>query len=406
MRILIVTQWFEPEPIIKGLVLAKALTAQGHEVRVLTGFPNYPGGKVYSGYKVRLLQREVMEGIPVTRVPLYPNHGQSKIGRILNYASFGFSALVYGTFSGWRPDVMYVYHPPITTAIAGALISAVRGVPFALDVQDLWPDTLKATGMMNNERVLSLVGVLMRWAYRRAHAILPQSEGFKTRMAQAGIPAEKIHVVPNWCHEDALGCRPAAGWQPPAALANKFTVGFAGNIGMAQAVDSLLDAAALIQPQRPDIQFFFVGGGTEVARLQQKAETMQLTNVIFIPAMPMQEVGALLDVADGLIVHLRADPLFAITIPAKTQAYMFAGKPIIMAVAGDATELVQRAQAGVLAAPENPRAIADAILELAAMTPEQRKAMGKRGRQYYQRELSIAAATAKIAAALEAITKK
>lgn len=400
MRILFLTQWFEPEPVLKGLVLARALAAQGHEVRVLTGFPNYPGGNVYPGYKIKLIQREVMEGIPVTRVPLYPSHSRSKIGRILNYVSFGASATLVGVFSRWRPDVVYVYHPPITTGIAGALIGMVRRVPFVLDVLDLWPDTLKATGMMNNDRVLAIVGHVMRWVYRRATLILPQSEGFRTRMLAAGVPDEKIRVVRSWCNEEALSGRPGEGWVMPPEFEGKFVAGFAGNIGLAQACDSLLDAAAILQKTHDNIVLFLVGGGMEVERLKEKAAAMELRNLLMIPAMPMQEVGVLLERADALIVHLRRDPLFAITMPAKIQAYMFLGKPIVMAVEGDAAALLDEAGCGINATPEDPAAIAAAIAELAALPPEAREAMGKRGQDYYMRELSVSAATQTIITAL------
>lgn len=400
MRILFLTQWFEPEPVMKGLSLAKSLAAQGHEVRVLTGFPNYPGGNVYPGYKIKLIQREVMEGIPVTRVPLYPSHSRSKIGRILNYAGFGVTSMFYGLFSRWRPDVMYVFHPPLTTGLAGAIIGMIRRVPFVLDVQDLWPDTLKATGMMSNDRVLAIVGRLMRWTYRRATLILPQSEGFRKRMLEAGVPSSKLRVIRNWCHEDALSNRPKKDWQPPPQFYGKFVAGFAGNIGAAQACDSLLDAAAILQKTHDNIVLFLVGGGMEVERLKEKAAAMELRNLLMIPAMPMQEVGVLLERADALIVHLRRDPLFAITMPAKIQAYMFLGKPIVMAVEGDAAALLDEAGCGINATPEDPAAIAAAIAELAALPPEVREAMGKRGQDYYMRELSVSAATQTIISAL------
>ena len=405
MRVLLLTQWFEPEPLIKGLALATALRDAGHEVRVLTGFPNYPGGKLYPGYRVRLIQREVMDGIPITRMPLYPEHSRSKIGRIANYLSFGASALLYGVFSRWRPDVIYVYHPPLTTGIAGALIGLLRRIPFVLDVQDLWPDTLKATGMLDNPRILSAVGRCMRWVYRRAAVILPQSEGFRRRMIEDGIAAEKIHVILNYCQEKTLSERPKGSWNPPGAFHDKFLIGYAGNMGMAQATDTLLEAAALIQSRSDSVHFFFVGGGTEVDRLKEKAVQLNLKNTTFIPPMLMHEVGAILEIADVLLVHLRKDPLFSITIPGKIQAYMFMGKPILVAVPGDAAELVQKAACGIIAESENAPSIAAAICELADMPEAERAAMGARGHDYYMRELSIAAAARKITAALEQTQK-
>lgn len=399
MRILILTQFFEPEPTFKGLAFARELVAQGHEVRVLTGYPNYPGGKVYTGYSIRGVKREVMEGIPITRVPLYPSHSHSKIGRILNYVSFGAASMVVGCLMRWRPDVLYVYHPPATTGIAGAIISAVRRIPFVLEIQDLWPDSLRATGMISNNRVLKLVGKCMRWVYRRSSGIIGQSPGFMKHLANAGVPEVKRHLIYNWCNETALNARSKAGWNPPAEFTGRFTIGFAGNLGKAQGLDALLDAAALIQQKHPDILLFFVGNGMETERLKQRAAEMKLANTLFLPVMPMHEIGGVLEVADALLVHLRRDPLFEITVPGKTQAYMFAGKPIIMGVAGDAANLITRAQCGIIAIPDDAVSLASAMINMYLLTPADRVAMGERGRVFYQQSLSLHAGTVKTIAA-------
>ncbi|MNE41437.1 putative glycosyl transferase [compost metagenome] len=156
-RVLLLTQWFDPEPTFKGLVFARELVAQGFEVEVVTGFPNYPGGKLYPGYRIKLIQREVIDGVTVTRLPLYPSHGQSGIGRVLNYISFAASSLLYGLFGAKKPDVIYAYHPPLTVGIAAAFIRLLRRVPVVYDIQDMWPDTLRATGMFSNEKALRIV---------------------------------------------------------------------------------------------------------------------------------------------------------------------------------------------------------------------------------------------------------
>jgi colanic acid biosynthesis glycosyl transferase WcaI len=396
MRILMLSQFFEPEPTFKGLAMARELVAQGNEVRVLTGYPNYPGGKLYPGYRIRGVKRELMEGIPITRVPLYPSHGSSRSGRVFNYVSFGAAATIYGNLMRWKPDVLYVYHPPVTTGIAGALISAGRCVPFVLEIQDLWPDTLRATGMVNNEEILRLVGIAMRWVYGRASGIIGQSPGFMQHLAENGVPEDKRFLVYNWCNEVLLAQRPGADWQAPAEFAGRFTVGFAGNLGKAQGLDAVLDAAALLQAQQPNILLFFVGKGTETERLKQRAADTGLANVLFLPAVPLTEIGGLLDAADALLVHLKDDPLFERTVPGKTQAYMFAGKPIVMAVAGDAADLVTRAGCGLSALPEDPRSIAETLLAMAALSPAERAEMGQRGRAFYEAHLSIKAGCQKM----------
>ena len=161
MKILILTQWFEPEPTSKGLLFARELVARGHEVEVLTGFPNYPGGKLYPGYRIRPWVREHIDGVSVLRVALYPSHSNSGFQRALNYMSFALSAALIGTALIRQPDVVYVYHPPITVGFAGAVIGFLRKTPFVYDIQDLWPDTVASTGMMSNSTALCSVGQIV-----------------------------------------------------------------------------------------------------------------------------------------------------------------------------------------------------------------------------------------------------
>lgn len=387
-RVLLLTQWFDPEPTFKGMVFARELVRQGFEVEVLTGFPNYPGGKVYPGYKVKLLQRESIDGVQVTRVPLYPNHDQSAIKRILNYASFAASSLIYGLFMARRPDVIYAYHPPLTVGIAASFIRFFRRIPVVYDIQDMWPDTLRATGMIRNLKALSVVAAICKWVYRQMDHLVVLSPGFKRLLVQRGVPESKVEVIYNWADEAALT---AAQGKLPEAFPGpeQFRVLFAGNMGKAQALDSLLDAAVLLQARRSRVSFVMLGGGVEVNRLKQRALELQLRNVVFVPAVSMSEVGSLLKAADALLVHLRKDPLFEITIPSKTQAYMAVGKPLLMAVSGDAAELVVDAESGMVAEPENAEALAAVAEALAVLPAQALSEMGQRAAQYYQAHLSV-----------------
>ncbi|MEE1920020.1 glycosyltransferase family 4 protein [Pseudomonas asiatica] len=387
-RVLLLTQWFDPEPTFKGLVFARELVKLGFEVEVVTGFPNYPGGKIYPGYKLKLLQREEIDGVRITRVPLYPNHNQGAVGRVLNYVSFAAASLIYGLFGVKRPDVIYAYHPPLTVGIAAALIRLFRRVPVVYDIQDMWPDTLRATGMFSNEKALKVVSKVCDWVYRRVDQIVVLSPGFKRLLIERGVPERKIEVIYNWCAEDALS---APLGEMPATFPDRqqFRILFAGNMGKAQALDAVLQAAELLQQRTEDIAFVFLGGGVEVQRLQQRAAQKQLTNVTFLPPVTMAEVGSYLAAADALLVHLRKDPLFSITIPSKTQAYMAVGKPILMAVDGNAADLVYESGCGRIAESESPQAIADAALALRDASPEERQSMAKNSRQFYQERLSL-----------------
>jgi len=401
MRILLISQWFDPEPTFKGLLFAKQLQSMGHQVQVITGFPNYPGGKVYPGYRIRLFQREMMDGVEVLRVLLYPSHDQSAQKRLLNYLSFMLSATVIGLSKARKADVIYAYHPPLTTGIAAAIIGKLCGIPMVCDIQDLWPDTLAATGMMDNKRVLSAVQRACGWVYGQASHLTVLSPGFKTRLEQRGVPEAKISVIPNWADEAQLKLdkRPFDGaeW----GLEHRFNVIFAGTMGKAQKLESVLEAAQQLESSHPEIQFVFVGGGIEVPRLQELARGR--SNVLFLPRMTVAEVGRVLAWADALLVHLKDDSLFEITIPSKTQAYMAVGKPILMAVKGDAADLVRSADAGVIALPENAASLVESVLELYHLNPEVLAQKGRNGHDYYFKQLSLAIGSARFTEVFEGL---
>lgn len=389
MHILIVSQWFDPEPTFKGLLFAKELQAQGHHVSVLTGFPNYPGGKIYPKYRVRAFQREVMDGIAVTRVALYPSHDGSSIKRALNYLSFAFFASV-GALLVKRPDVAYVYHPPATVGLPAMVLKVLRGVPFVYDVQDLWPDTLAATGMIKSSFVLTLVDRGMTAVYGMASRIAVLSSGFATALERRGVSTGQIDIIPNWADEARINVeRPSAAdsrW--PRELANKFTVTFAGNLGKAQALETVLDAAELLRAE-DEICFLFVGGGVEATALAEEANRRDLRNVVFIPRQPIGEIGGFLSRSDALLVHLRNDPLFEITIPSKTQAYLMAGRPILMGVKGDAAALIKESGAGIVFEPENAPELASAVKRLSGLNSIERQTMGASGAKFYAEKLAL-----------------
>jgi glycosyltransferase involved in cell wall biosynthesis len=387
-KVLLFTQWFDPEPTFKGIVFARELVRQGFEVEVLTGFPNYPGGKVYPGYKIKWLQREIIDGVHITRVPLYPNHNQSAIRRVLNYASFAASSLIYGLFAAKRPDVIYAYHPPLTVGIAAVLLRFFRKIPVVYDIQDMWPDTLRATGMVTSPRVLNSVSKVCDWVYRHVDHIVVLSPGFKRLLIERHVPEDKISIIYNWSDEASL--KQPIGFLPTNFPSkDKFRILFAGNMGKAQALDAVLEAAEIIAQEPPEICFIFVGGGVEVERLKASATEKSLTNVSFLPPVPMSEIGSLLHEADALLVHLRKDPLFEITIPSKTQAYMAVGKPILMAVDGDAATLIKNANCGLVAESENAAAIAQAAQILYQCSDEERQQMAINSQKFYNDVLSL-----------------
>lgn len=389
MRILYMTQWFDPEPAFKGLSFAKRLIERGHDVRVVTAFPNYPKGKIYPGYQLRRFQRETMAGVVVDRLPLYPSHDQSALKRILNYLSFAVSLTLYGLANAGRYDAIYVYHPPVTAALAAAVVSFVRRRPFLVDIQDLWPDTLSATGMTKSYLILCLTDWACRFVYWRAARLIVQSCGFKRTLIKRGIPAKKIDVIINWAEEDYVSPRGAHDLAP-YGFSGRFTVVFAGTLGLAQDLDLILDAAKCVLVDEPHILFLIVGDGVETNRLQSRISQEKIGNVRLMPRIARHEIADVLSAADVLLVTLRPDPLFEITIPSKTQFYLATGKPILMAIKGDAARLVTESRGGRAVEPGDPSALAAAAVELERLGPDELLKMGRRGAAFYTRELSFA----------------
>jgi len=364
------------------------------KVTVITGFPNYPSGKLYSGYRVRWRQWEQRDGVRVLRLPLYPSHDRSAIRRSLNYLSFAASASALGPLFCGKADVMWVYHPPLTIGIPAWWISLIKRIPFVYEIQDMWPETVMATGMLKpSSRAIRWLGHLAQFIYRRAAALSVISPGFKQNLIAKGVPAEKIHVVPNWADEKIYRPVPAdLKLAEEFGLTEKFNIIFGGNLGAAQALQNVLAAAALLCDV-PAVQFVLIGDGVDEQALRKQADEQGLKNVRFISRQPAERMASFYALADVVLVHLRRDPLFEITIPGKTTAYMACGRPILCSVAGDAANMVCQAGAGLTCPPEDPAALAQRVREFYAMPVEQREAMGQAGRRaflaHYTRDVLI-----------------
>lgn len=398
MRILLITQLFDPENAIKGLSFAKDLVALGHEVEVVTTFPSYPGGKIFPGYKMRLRQVENHGGVRVVRIPSYVAHGRSAIKRLLSYASFSAAAFFYSLFAVKRPDVIYSYYPPMVGGVAGVLLGMIRRRPVIYDVQDLWPEAVVATGMLRNQKIISGIEAVVGWVYRHAAGIVVLSDGYKNALLRKGVPANKIHRIYNWCDESRI--KPVLGGHQ--AQKSTFDIVYAGNLGSAQALNHVIDAAALLKQQGEGrIRFVFFGDGIDGERLRQQAVALDLDNVTFRGRVPPEAISAELDAADALLVHLADEPVFAITIPSKTQAYFASGKPVLMAVAGEAADIVTAARAGFAAKPCDAESIASAALELARCKGDRLIEMGLAAKSYYAENMSQKNGVAKVSQVLE-----
>jgi colanic acid biosynthesis glycosyl transferase WcaI len=407
MHILLITQLFQPEPNhLKGIIYAKELFRQGHTVEVLTGFPNYPGGKIYPGYRQRLFQRETYDGVPIVRVPLFPDHSNSGFSRILCYTSLAFSACIPGLFLIRRPDVVHVYQGPATLALPAIILRFLRRIPFVLDVQDLWPDSVTSSGMLKSSILSWLLNKWCDLVHRMAAKIVVLSDGYKRTLVARGVSAAKIEVIFNWSDE-RKACKSDHEGKPLGLCGreDRFSIVYAGNLGRVQALDAVLEAASLLREEFPDIIFVFIGDGIDADRLKAIAASEKLDNVRFLPRLPVTEIAANLECADSLLIHLRDDPLGRIGIPQKAQAYLAAGRPIIIAAKGDAADLIETANAGVACEPENPASIAIAIAKLHNLPAEKRKAMGENGLDFYRHHLAFSVGVKRLVAVFEEVSQ-
>jgi len=382
MRVLILSQYYSPEPIPKPHELAVALRERGHQVTAITAFPNYPAGRFYPEVRLRLWQEERLDGIRVIRLPLFPDHSPSALRRCLNYGSFALAAATIGVIRSGGADVLYVESPPLTTGVPAWLLSVLRRTPFLLRVNDLWPESVEATGVVTNPRALSWIRRVEDFAYAKSSAIAVISPGVRGNLMGKGVPGEKVHVIPHWADESVYAPHPAdEAFAAAHGLSGRFNVMFAGYLGLAQGLDVVVDASRLLA-DRPEVQFVLIGDGVAEARLRDRVRG--LGNVLFLGRQPASLMPRFFAIAEVLLVHLLDRPLFRITIPSKTMAYMACGRPILMAVEGDAADLISSARAGMVCPPGSPERLAEAVRALVKMPVADREALGANGRRHFE----------------------
>jgi glycosyltransferase involved in cell wall biosynthesis len=386
MRLLVVTQYFWPEAFIIN-ELVKTLREQGHCVVVATGKPNYPEGRVFDGYRAAGTQKERFDSdIDIIRVPLRPRGDGGSWNLILNYGSFVWSGLRWfpSLLAGYDVDAIVVYAPsPITAAVPAILLKWVKKAHLAIWIQDLWPETLVATGHIRSRAVLAAVGLLVRAIYRCADTLLVQSRAFVAPVSRYAR-LDKVAYYPNSIRVSAFDEN--TDGQLPAelieALTNHFCLVFAGNIGSVQAIPTLVDAAKQLQELR-DVKVVLIGSGSMSAWVAQRKLDLGLDNLILVDRLPTTAMPAVYHRARGLLVTLKDDEVLSHTIPSKLQAYLAAGLPIIAALPGEGARVVDEAAAGLTCAPEDPAALANSIRSLHAMSEAERTRMGAAGKRYF-----------------------
>jgi glycosyltransferase involved in cell wall biosynthesis len=388
MDILFLTQFYWPEARTAPTnlaAMAEDLQSKGHRVTVITGFPNHPFGKVYSGYKIRPWQWEEIRGVRVLRLPLFPDHSTSSIRRAFNYGSFALSASTLGVLHSLdlKTDVLYVYLPPLTMSIPAVILRRLLKAPIVYWITDLWPESLTAARSNLDSRMYRLIWNIANWAYANAETICVNSPGFRRNLIRKGVLEDRIRVVYDWADEDLFfPVQPDANLSQSTGLTGKFNVVYGGNLGTVQGLETVLAAAEQLVDVS-DIQIVFIGDGNAEQELKQQVADKHLSNVRFIPRQPMEEIHRFFALADVLLVHLKRKPIFELQIPSKTIAYLACGRPILCAVPGAAATVVREAGAGIVCPSEEPRAMAESIRELYMMPRAKREAMGQRGRQAY-----------------------
>lgn len=407
MKVGFVTQWYEPESgsAAHPTAIARALRERGHEVRVLTGFPSYPHGRVHAGYRMRLRSDEMRDGVRVRRVPDVPSHDENAVRRILSLTSFAVSA---SSQVAWLRDcdVVLTYLSPATVGLAPWLLERLSGVPYVLYVQDLWPETVTASGFIKNSRtnrgVERVLHAMLRRLYRRAGGIAAISPSMAATLATRGAGVRPVSI-PNWV--DDLYVPPAPRASSGEDWGNRLWIMYAGGLGELQALEHGVHAISLLD-DRPDIGLAFVGEGVVRPKLERLTEELGVQErVRFLGPRRMTEMPVLMSESIAQLVSLKDLPVFRGTIPSKVQASMACSVPVICAVAGDAADLVRNAQAGLVVKPEDPQSLADAFRSMADMSLEERRAMGSRGAAHYARELSAGAGAQRLERVLNEAVK-
>lgn len=394
MRLLVVSQYFWPETFrINDLVVE--LIRRGHEVTVLTSLPNYPGGVVFPEFRSAPGRFSRFEGAEVIRVPLIPR-GKGGLRLAANYLSFVVTGCTAGVWRlrGRRFDRIIVFSAsPITGALPAIALRRLKRAPIALWILDLWPESLSAVGAVKAEWVLWLVGVLVRFIYRCSDLILPQSMAFLTSIERYGGDPRRVRYFPGWAESVFEGPGAEAPMAPEVApYQGTFNVMFAGNIGVSQDFPSIVAAADLLRA-REDIRWLIVGDGRAAAWVRTELARLGLEDrVLLLGQHPIGRMPAFFRGASALLVTLRDEPPFAQTIPGKVQAYLTTGLPILGMLNGEGARVLEESGAGRTCAAGDATGLARQVTELAAMSPEARFEMGRRGQAYSRREFDRTAA--------------
>jgi len=388
MKVLLVTQYFYPEN-FKSNDIAIELTKRGHEVTVLTGLPNYPEGKIHKNYGFFKRTKENYQGANVIRTWLVPRGKGGGIRLFLNYFSWAFFASIKAFFLSFQKkfDVVLVHEPsPITQGFPAIVVKKIQKIPLHFWVLDLWPESLTSAGGINNKYVLALFTKIVKYIYNYSDKILISSKGFKESILAKGDYIEKLVYFPNWAEDSILKGRID---YPIPNLPKGFKIIFAGNIGVAQDVNSIIDAA-LILKEKLDIHFVFIGDGRSKIQLEGFVQENNLNKTVhFLGRFPIDAMKTFFNCADVLLVSLKDELIFNVTVPAKLQAYLCTQKPILGMLNGEGATMINDANCGLSVDAGDSIKLADKILELYQMSNEELNILGGNGFKYFEENFTM-----------------
>lgn len=396
MKILYVSQYYSPEmgaPAARAAELSHHWARMGHDVTVLTGFPNHPTGVVPPEWRSRLrglLYKETVDGVRVVRTWLWPLPNRKAHERIRNYVSFCLSSSVSG-LGLEKPDVVIGSSPQLLVALSAWWVAWWKRVPFVFEVRDLWPESLTAVGAGGEGSALHrILGAIAGFLYRRADRIVVVTPAFKDHLIRYWqVPEQKISIVENGVETDLFRPDPTGEVRKTLDIEGRFLICYIGTMGMAHGLETLIASAEQLQQMLPQAMFLLIGEGAEKERIAELAATRGLTNVRFLGQQSRDRIPGYISASDACLVMLKKTDLFKTVIPTKLLEYMSCERPVIVAVDGQARQLVEEAGAGVFIEPEDSRALVEAIIGLSA-DPQRRASLGVSGRKYIVARLSRA----------------
>jgi colanic acid biosynthesis glycosyl transferase WcaI len=393
LNILIVSQYFWPEN-FRINDLAVELKDRGHDVTVLTGKPNYPQGVFFRGYSFLSAIKETYKGVNIIRSPLIPR-GSSKLMLAVNYLSFAILGSLTGLLCCRKNyDTIFVFQlSPVSVGIPAILIKKLTGAPIFFWIQDLWPESLTATGSISSPIVLWVIGKLVRFIYKRCDKILVSSKGYIEKIVEQVENPEKIAFFPQWAEPLFQSQNADMAKINQGEIPEGFLVMFAGNIGVSQAPEVMINAAEQLR-NYSDIKWVIIGNGRLKDWMSEEVINRKLENNVFmLGSKPLETMPSYFSHADALLVILKKSSLFAMTIPAKVQSYMECGKPIIASLDGEGAELIIASKSGIVCPSDDSNALAESVLEMYKMSEDEKTRMGLNGKSYsdkhYNRERLI-----------------